>query len=168
MNNELAPSASISPKQHYYAISSNSLSSLHSESNNSDTQENNTIAASLPIMLQEEREAIKKRQWALGLFSLTTVLLFADQNLMAPNLTEIAEEFGFDDEERDTKLGGHIAMAFWVLGAPAALLVGVLADRVNRSLLFALTVGIGEGVFAALRSIIRLDFLNDYFLPCLR
>lgn len=152
MNNELSPSASTSPKQHYTAVSSSgNLSSLHSgSSNNSDTREINTIAASLPMTRPEETDKTQKRQWALGLFSITTVLLFADQNLMAPNLSEIAEEFGFDDEERDTKLGGHIALAFWVLGAPAALLIGVLADRVNRSLLFALTVGIGEGVLTYL------------------
>lgn len=155
-SNEPSGSESSSPNNHqqYYAISSNSLNSLHSSSNNSHqsgTQESgSTLTASFPMTSPQEppetAEALhKKRQWALGLFSITTVLLFADQNLMAPNLSEIAEEFGFDDEERDTKLGGHIAMAFWVLGAPAALLIGVLADRVNRSWLFAVTVAIGEG-----------------------
>ena len=158
MNSDLSVSGSSSPNhQKYYAISSNSLNSLQSSSNNSnqsEAQENNgSIPGALfPIsqQLQEETTAealFQKRQWALGLFSLTTVLLFADQNLMAPNLSEIAEEFGFDDEERDTKLGGHIAMAFWVLGAPAAMLIGILADRVDRSWLFALTVAIGEGMF---------------------
>ena len=64
---------------------------------------------------------------------------------MSPNLTAIAEEFDFSDEERDTKLGGHIALAFWVLGAPAAIVVGILADQFNRSKLFAWTIAIGEG-----------------------
>ena len=91
-----------------------------------------------------------RRQWAIKLFSLTTILLFADQNLMSPNLTAMAEEYGFDDEERDTKLGGHIALAFWMLGAPAAIVVGILADQYNRSRLFAWTVGIGEGEFIQL------------------
>ncbi|CAB9499405.1 Major Facilitator Superfamily [Seminavis robusta] len=89
--------------------------------------------------------ASSERRWAIILFSLTTVLLYADQNLMAPNLTAIAVEFGFDDDERDTKLGGHIALAFWILGAPAALGVGILADHRNRSTLFALVVTVGEG-----------------------
>lgn len=92
-----------------------------------------------------EAKAEEERQWAIKVFSLTTILLFADQNLMSPNLTAMAEEYGFDDEERDTKLGGHIALAFYILGAPAALVVGVLADQFNRSWLFAWTVGIGEG-----------------------
>jgi hypothetical protein len=36
-------------------------------------------------------ETGSERRWAMLLFSVTTVLLFADQNLMAPNLTAIAE-----------------------------------------------------------------------------
>lgn len=63
-------------------------------------------------------EVLANRRWAIMLFSLATVLLFADQNLMSPNLTAMAEEYGFTDEERDVKLGGDIALAFWVLGAP--------------------------------------------------
>jgi hypothetical protein len=86
-----------------------------------------------------------KRTRAVLLFSSCTILLFADQNLMAPNLTAIAQEFGFDDDQRDRKLGGQIALAFFVLGAPASFLVGCLADSLNRSRLFAWTVGVGEG-----------------------
>jgi MFS family permease len=64
---------------------------------------------------------------------------------MAPNLTEIAEEFGFDDEERDRKLGGDISLAFFLLGAPASMVIGCLTDSSDRSVLFAWTVFIGEG-----------------------
>jgi hypothetical protein len=86
-----------------------------------------------------------ERRWAVALFSACTILLFADQNLMSPNLTAIAADFGFSDEERDKKLGGQIALAFFVLGAPASFFIGCLADSYNRSRLFAWTVGIGEG-----------------------
>ena len=34
-------------------------------------------------------------------YSFSTIFLFADQNLLSPNLSIVAEEFGFDDEERD-------------------------------------------------------------------
>ena len=40
-------------------------------------------------------------------------------------MTAIASEFGMSDEERDRKLGGEIAFAFFLLGAPAALAIGV-------------------------------------------
>ncbi|KAK1744136.1 MFS transporter [Skeletonema marinoi] len=39
-------------------------------------------------------------------------------NLMAPNLSTIAEEFGMDDDERDMKLGGMVALGFFFVGAP--------------------------------------------------
>ena len=57
------------------------------------------------------------------------------QNLMAPNLTAIAQEFGMSDKERDQKLGGEIAFAFFLVGAPAALAIGVATDRVTRFVL---------------------------------
>jgi MFS family permease len=82
---------------------------------------------------------------AVGLFSVTTILLFADQNLMSPNLTAIADDFGFDEDERDRKLGGDISLAFFLLGAPASFIIGCLADTADRSLVFAWTVLIGEG-----------------------
>ena len=68
---------------------------------------------------------------------------------MSPNLSQIAKDFGFDDNQRDQKLGGDIALAFFVLGAPASFVVGALGDTYNRSRLFALTVGIGEGACLA-------------------
>jgi hypothetical protein len=87
---------------------------------------------------------VGERRWALAVFSLTTILLFADQNLMSPNLTTIADDFGLDAVERDKKLGGDISLAFFLLGAPASFLVGFLADTFDRSVVFALTVVIGE------------------------
>jgi hypothetical protein len=36
----------------------------------------------------------------VAIFTLTASLLYADQNLMAPNLSLIAEEFGFNEEEK--------------------------------------------------------------------
>ena len=44
---------------------------------------------------------------------------------MAPNLTAIAHEFGFDDDERDTYLGGYVSTAFFVVGGCASLVFGV-------------------------------------------
>ena len=39
--------------------------------------------------------------YPVTIFCITSALLFADQNLMAPNLTDIAKNFGFDESERD-------------------------------------------------------------------
>ena len=48
------------------------------------------------------------------------------------------------EEERDVKLGGQIALAFFLIGAPAAFLVGQLAGCMHHAPLLAMTVFIGE------------------------
>lgn len=101
------------------------------------------------VATKHEYERLRQRKWAVYLLSSCTVLLFADQNLMSPNLSAIADDFGFNDEERDRKLGGDIALAFWVLGAPASFVIGCLADHYDRTQLFACTVFIGEGACLA-------------------
>ncbi|CAK0784876.1 hypothetical protein CVIRNUC_008081 [Coccomyxa viridis] len=86
-----------------------------------------------------------QRYYMVTIFTLTASLLYADQNLMAPNLTLIAKEFGFNEEEKTKYLGGYIAAAFFAIGAPAALFIGYLCDKMNRrNLLFAVVL-LGEG-----------------------
>ena len=72
--------------------------------------------------------SLTPKQRTLFLYSVTFIFLFADQNLLSPNLSAAAKEFGFNDMERDEKLGGHIAIAFFLVGAPASFIVGCLAD----------------------------------------
>ncbi|EKX53604.1 hypothetical protein GUITHDRAFT_64114 [Guillardia theta CCMP2712] len=100
-------------------------------------------------LLQHGREASASKEeesftYDVFLLCIITALLFADQNLMAPNLTQIARDFGFSDEERDTKLGGEIALGFFVLGGPVALAIGYLADMMPRKMLFVTVVFLGE------------------------
>ena len=47
-------------------------------------------------------------------------------------------------QEKDQRLGGAIAVAFFGLGAPASLLVGWLSDFVDRRKLFVTIVLVGE------------------------
>ena len=71
--------------------------------------------------------------------------LFMDMNLMAPNLSTIAEEFRMNDDERDVKPGGMIVFGFLLVGVPVSFLLGWLADSISRSPLFAVTaVFVGE------------------------
>lgn len=83
------------------------------------------------------------RSYTTLILSLTVFFLFADQNVLAPNLSAIAKEFGFTDEQRDELLGGYIAFGFFIVGGPVALMVGYLTDTVNRCMLFGLVVGFG-------------------------
>ena len=52
--------------------------------------------------------------------------------------------FGFSEDERDRYLGGYIAAAFYLFGAPAAILFGYLSHTVSRRALFLLAVLLGE------------------------
>ena len=79
-----------------------------------------------------------------ALCAITVCFLFADQNLMAPNLSLIADSFGFDDQQRDDKLGADIAVGFFCIGGPIALIAGYYADVVNRCILFGIVVILGS------------------------
>ena len=89
------------------------------------------------------------RQQLLALMCFGSFFLCADQNALAPNLSQIAEEFGFTAKEKDERLGADLALGFFVIGAPAALLVGWLADVVNRVHLTALIFAISGGACLA-------------------
>jgi MFS family permease len=82
--------------------------------------------------------------FAIILLAVMNLLIFADQNLMAPNLTQIAHDFGFSDMQRDVKLGDHISLVFWVLGAFITLIIGYFTDMVSRKKLFIAVIIVGE------------------------
>lgn len=98
---------------------------------------------------------------SLILLGITTFFLFSShtQNLIAPNLTEIGNEFGFDTKmERDKKIGGYISIAYFSMGAPASYIVGCfLVDSSSKSnyfydsriSLFVFMVFLGQGACAA-------------------
>lgn len=85
----------------------------------------------------------QRRYFSAAMFCLVATLLSADQNLLAPNLTAVARDFNFTDAERDKYLGGVISAAFFLLGAPAALVIGYLSDTMNRAKLLFWVVLLG-------------------------
>ena len=68
--------------------------------------------------------------WSVTLLLICAAFLFADTNLVAPNLSAIATEFNMTNIERDLYLGGYLGLGFFLLGAPASFLVGFLTDKV--------------------------------------
>lgn len=78
------------------------------------------------------------------LLCLVICLLSADQNLLAPNLSAIAKHFNFTDIEKDEKLGGEIALGFFIIGGLFAVIIGHLADTTNRCALLGVIVILGE------------------------
>ena len=65
---------------------------------------------------------------------LISFFMFADQNLMGPNLTLIAEDFGLVDV-KDQYLGGLIPLVFWLLGGIVALLIAMTAPNMKAILM---------------------------------
>jgi MFS family permease len=86
----------------------------------------------------------KKELYAVILISVISFFLFADQNLMAPNLTQIGREFGFTPTERDSRLGGDISLMFWMIGGLITIAIGYLTDLIKRKTLFTWIIIIGE------------------------
>jgi MFS family permease len=82
--------------------------------------------------------------YPFGLVALIEFFLFTDQNVVAPNLTQISVEFGLTPEERDLQLGGFMNLASNLVAAFVVLIAGYLTDVMDRRNLFALLVFGGE------------------------
>ncbi|HPL16198.1 MAG TPA: MFS transporter, partial [Spirochaetota bacterium] len=94
--------------------------------------------------MEEEARFAGKELYAVVLLAFMNLFLFADQNLMAPNLTQIARDLGLNDVQRDVMLGGDISAVFWILGSVITLGIGYLTDLVSRKKLFLIVIVIGE------------------------
>ena len=81
---------------------------------------------------------------SLTLLFILSFFLFADQNLMGPNLSQIADDFGFNKIERDFKLGGEISLVFWLIGGFFTLFFGYFTDIVSRKKLLIVSMLFGE------------------------
>ncbi len=85
----------------------------------------------------------RKELFAIIMLGAINLFLCADQNLMAPNLTQIARDFGFNDIERDVKLAGQISLVFYMIGATVTLCVGYFTDLISRKKLFMTVILVG-------------------------
>ena len=75
---------------------------------------------------------------------LSVLLVYSDSDLLAPNLTKCAESLHMTALERDEKLGGGLSLGMFLVGAPAAFLIGVLADGcLAKTKLLSIVLGIG-------------------------
>ena len=103
----------------------------------SEKPKSKSVLAGFPCCCLANVKMTRFELYSVALYSFTTIFVFADQNLMSPNLSHIAEDFGFTEEERDRKLGGDIALAFFIVGVPIAFLIGFLVDKFPRVPIFA-------------------------------
>lgn len=112
-------------------------------------------------------ETLHAQSLILGLAFLA---IWSPQNCMAPNLTQMAADFGFSDKERDFYLGANVALATGVLSLPISAGIGILADVYNRKYLFCLTVAMGgfsawlTGASQTYRMLFFARLLNGSFM----
>mmetsp|Transcript_101705 Transcript_101705/g.283170 ORF Transcript_101705/g.283170 Transcript_101705/m.283170 type:complete len:528 (-) Transcript_101705:167-1750(-) len=66
------------------------------------------------------------------LLLVTAICLHADQNLAAPNLSAIAEDFQMTPLQKDTRLGGMVQFGFFLIGGAVSLVVGPATDQIDR------------------------------------
>lgn len=115
------------------------------------------------VLLLALRRLLPQRILTLAVLLMGAFCVGAAQNLNAPNLTAIAREFGLSTEQRDVILGGWMSGAFFLVGAPISLCVGVLADRTHRVRMFTrvlVLAAIVVGLTAAAVSIWQLLLLR--------
>ncbi|KAL7541631.1 hypothetical protein ACHAXR_011083 [Thalassiosira sp. AJA248-18] len=80
------------------------------------------------------------------LLSLAFFFIWSPQNLLAPNLTQAAYDFGYGDDThaRDLYLGSNLALASSVLSLPFSALIGFASDVVSsRRILISVTTFVG-------------------------
>jgi len=95
-------------------------------------------------MVESSFHLNKRDYLSLALLFILSFFLFADQNLMGPNLSQIASDFGFNDIQRDVKLGGEISLVFWLIGGIFTLFFGYFTDIASRKKLLIISMLFGE------------------------
>ena len=74
---------------------------------------------------------MKNRKYTIILICIISFFMFADQNLIGPNLTLIASDFNII-EKKDQYLGGYIPLFFWIFGGTVSLIIGYYTDKKSR------------------------------------
>jgi len=82
---------------------------------------------------------------AFWLIICMTFFLFGDQNLIAPNLKNIANSFGIiDQKDIDWYIGGLIPIFFFILGGLISISMGYFSQKFSRKNLLIFSVLMGE------------------------
>ncbi len=85
-----------------------------------------------------------KKWWFLFILWGMTSLIYADPRLLAPNLSDAARDFNMTDSQRDLYLGGYLKAALFIIGGGTALVIGHMADQLNKRVLYAIIVLVGQ------------------------
>ena len=97
------------------------------------------------IGLQELSEQGFRAVLSFWLIIILTFFLFGDQNLIAPNLKNIAHSFGIvGQKDIDWYLGGLIPIFFFILGGLVSVSMGYFSQTYSRKTLLIISVLLGE------------------------
>lgn len=107
---------------------------------------------------------MKNRKHTIILICIISFFMFADQNLIGPNLTLIASDFDII-EKKDQYLGGYIPLFFWIFGGAVSLIIGYYTDKKSRKYLFCTTIFLGE--FPCLLSAFASNYTEFFILRVL-
>ncbi len=100
---------------------------------------------SAPIKFADTQiEGTWQKWWFLFILWAMTGLIYADPRLLAPNLSDAAADFKMSDTDRDLYLGGYLQAALFIIGGGTALIIGHMADQLNKRILYACIVLVGQ------------------------
>jgi MFS family permease len=74
--------------------------------------------------------------YSASLCFVSIAFVYSVQNLIAPNMSAIANMWNFTPEQRDEYLGGQLSLVFYAPGVVFAILFGYLSGMMSRRLLF--------------------------------
>lgn len=101
-----------------------------------------TPAGPRPPMGSQEYDAFVRTM--ARVYIAAAFFVMTSQNVMAPNLTAVAESFDLDAGQRDRILGGWMSTAFFLIGGPMSIIVGYLVDVSNRKNVFLMVMLAGN------------------------
>eukprot|EP00445_Apocalathium_hangoei_P009396 CAMPEP_0203870254 /NCGR_PEP_ID=MMETSP0359-20131031/18139_1 /ASSEMBLY_ACC=CAM_ASM_000338 /TAXON_ID=268821 /ORGANISM="Scrippsiella Hangoei, Strain SHTV-5" /LENGTH=491 /DNA_ID=CAMNT_0050788915 /DNA_START=131 /DNA_END=1603 /DNA_ORIENTATION=+ len=77
------------------------------------------------------------QQASIAIVLVSLGCMYSVHNLIAPNMTAIANLFHFNAYERDAYVGGELTMCFYFPGVFGALIAGLMSGVIERRLLLA-------------------------------
>lgn len=113
------------------------LSKIDTTTTNNTNNHNNRRSSSVYHKKHKRRMKIHETVHAQSLLlGLCFMAIWSPNNIMAPNLTQIATFYGMTENERDLYLGSFLALATGVLSFPLSAAIGILTDLYSRKILF--------------------------------
>jgi len=95
-----------------------------------------------------------QQQVSIAIVLVSLGCMYSVHNLIAPNMTTIANLFHFNAYERDTYVGGELTIFFYFPGVLGALLAGVLSGLLERRLILAVLASL-IGIACLLTTLVR-------------